>query len=140
MLIHYHCLTDPAPWHRPWYFSPLSILDQLLNIIPRFPKSFQILVFHSSPCSLWPAPFPGSLRIPLQCSFSKTGVVFSQRMSYPLPPSLPNIISNRILSCSSPYLFISYLVTPSYPEQFMEALIYKCVKSFSVYNRSIPCL
>ena len=59
--------------HR--HLPPLSILGQLLHIFPRFSTSLQILVFHSSRCSPWPAPFPGYLRIPLQCSFSNTGFV-----------------------------------------------------------------
>ena len=115
-------------------------MGQLFNIIPRFSTSLQILVSHSSPCSPWTVPFPGSLRIPLLCCLSNTGVVFPQRMSYPSPPSLPNVNSKRILSSSSPYLSTSYLATSFCPKQFVEALIYKYLKSFRVCKRSIPCL
>ena len=115
---------NPAPGYRPRTnalhpslslanflisFSEFSLLSTSLSVI-------LLYVPHDLPLS------PGSLRIPLQCSF---GVVSSQRMSYRSPPSLPNVISNRILSCVCPYLFISYPVTPFYPKQFADALIYK---------------
>ena len=97
-------LQDPGHIHK--HLPALSIPGQLLSIIPGLPTSLHTLVFHSSPCSLWPAPYTGSLRTPLQYPYSNTGVSFLRACPIFCPMSFPIKLCPLLLHISS-FLILS---------------------------------